>query len=58
MSRMIGSLEPGKYADIAIMDVPDYRDLPRRAGHHDVSVVVRGGRVVWRAVGASGLSSD
>ena len=27
-----GSLEPGKSADLLVMDVPDYRELPRRAG--------------------------
>jgi imidazolonepropionase len=49
MSRVTGSLEPGKSADILIMDVPDYRDLARRAGHHDLSLVLHAGRVIWRA---------
>ena len=30
------------------MDVDDYRELARRAGHHDVSLVMRAGKVVYR----------
>ncbi len=48
MSHVNGSLEPGKQADLILMDVPDYRELPRRAGHHDVHLVMRGGRIVYR----------
>jgi imidazolonepropionase len=48
MSHVTGSLEPGKQADLILMDVPDYRELPRRAGHHDVHLVMRAGRVVYR----------
>ncbi len=48
MSHVTGSLEPGKQADLILMDVSDYRELPRRAGHHDVHLVMRAGRVVYR----------
>ena len=48
LSNVIGSLEPGKSADLLMMEVPDYRDLARRAGHHDVSLVMRAGKVVFR----------
>ena len=48
LSHVTGSLEPGKSADLLILDVPDYRDLPRRAGHTDVSLVMRAGRIVFR----------
>jgi len=51
MSHVTGSLEPGKYADLIMMEVPDYRDLPRRAGHHDISLVMRAGVVVSRNAG-------
>lgn len=47
LSRITGSLEPGKSADLLLMDVPDYRDLPRRVGHHDASLVMRAGEVVF-----------
>jgi len=43
-----GSLAPGRRADLIIMDVPDYRDLMTRAGHHDVMSVMRAGRIIFR----------
>ncbi len=51
MSHVTGSLEPGKSADLIMMEVPDYRDLPRRAGHHDVTLVMRAGVIVSRRAG-------
>jgi imidazolonepropionase len=46
MSHVTGSLDPGKHADLLVMDVPDYRDLARRPGHNDVLFAVRGGHVM------------
>src|SRR5581483_2269314 len=43
-----GSLAPGRPADLIVLDVPDYRDLMTRAGHHDVTIVMRAGRVIYR----------
>jgi imidazolonepropionase len=48
LSHVTGSLEPGKWADLIVMEVPDYRELARRAGHHDVSLVMRAGQIVLR----------
>jgi len=48
MSHVTGSLEPGRSADLVLMDVPDYRELSRRAGHNDVQLVMRAGRAVYR----------
>jgi imidazolonepropionase len=48
MSHVTGSLEPGKSADLVVMDVPDYRELTRRVGHNDVELVVRAGQPVYR----------
>ena len=48
LSHVTGSLAPGKAADICVMDVGDYHELTRRAGHHDVSLVMRAGKVVYR----------
>jgi imidazolonepropionase len=41
-----GSLEPGKDADLILVDVPDYRHIGYRFGTNLVSRVVQGGRVV------------
>ncbi len=48
ISHVTGSIEPGKSADLAVMDVPDYRELTRRAGHNDVELVIRAGQPVYR----------
>lgn len=48
LSHVTGSLEPGKSADLLVMEVADYRDLARRAGHHDLGLVMRSGKVVFR----------
>jgi imidazolonepropionase len=49
LSHVTGSLEPGKPADLLILDVSDYRELVRRAGHHDASIVMRAGQVIYRS---------
>ncbi len=41
----IGSLEPGKLADILIADVPDYRHLAYRFGTNPVETVIKRGRI-------------
>ena len=51
MSTVAGSVEPGKQADLAIMDVSDYRDLAKRQGHNDVYKTLRGGRPLYRRAG-------
>lgn len=41
----IGSLEPGKQADLLVLSVPDYRQLGYRFGGNLVRLVVKRGRV-------------
>jgi imidazolonepropionase len=41
----IGSLEPGKQADLIILNVPDYRHLGYRFGGNLVQTVVKKGRI-------------
>jgi len=53
ISSAAGSLEPGKAADLLVMDVSDYRELARRPGHSDVQLVIRGGHAVYRRGGLS-----
>ena len=44
----VGSLEPGKQADVLILDVPDYRHLGYRYGTNLVQTVIKAGAVAWR----------
>jgi len=45
-SLQIGSLEPGKQADLLILSVPDYRHLGYRFGPNLVKKVIKKGQVV------------
>ena len=51
LSHVTGSLEPGKSGDVLILDIPDYHEIPRRAGHNDIQIAMRAGRVVYRRPG-------
>ena len=45
----LGSLEPGKQADLAFFDVGDYREIPFYFGMNLCSMTMRQGRVIYRA---------
>lgn len=45
-SDELGSLEPGKRADVIVLDGPA-EHVPYRFGHNPVAVVIAGGEVVW-----------
>jgi imidazolonepropionase len=48
-NRHIGSIEVGKYADLAIFDVEDYREIPYYFGvNHCVMTIKRGETVYSR----------
>lgn len=55
MSTVAGSVDPGKQADLVMMDVGDYRDMAERPGHNDVYMVVRAGKPVYRRAGLLSL---
>ena len=42
----VGSLEPGKQADIVIFDCPDYRQIPYFFGVNHVATVIKRGKVL------------
>lgn len=46
LGQQTGSLQPGKWADLVIMDVPDYRHVGYRFGTNLVHTVVKKGAVV------------
>jgi imidazolonepropionase len=45
-AQRVGSLEPGKQADLILLDAADYRHLGYRFGTNLVSAVMKGGRWV------------
>ncbi len=45
--KEIGSLEPGKQADLLILDIPDYRHLVYHFGVNHVEKVIKKGKLVW-----------
>jgi imidazolonepropionase len=44
----VGTLEPGKVADVVVTDVPDYRHIVYRLGHNPVWMTIYGGHIVHR----------
>jgi len=46
-SHRIGSLEVGKYADMALFDVQDYREIPYYFGVNHCALTLKRGEVVW-----------
>jgi imidazolonepropionase len=47
MSDRIGSIEPGKQADLVVLDTP-VEHVPYRFGRNPVRTVIAGGKVVWQ----------
>ncbi len=48
MGGEVGSLDPGKRADLVVWDAPDHRHLPYTMGTSLVRTVVTGGKIVVR----------
>lgn len=46
-SDRLGSLEPGKQADLAVMDVDDYRKIPYYFGWNHCVMTVKQGRIIY-----------
>jgi imidazolonepropionase len=44
MAHKVGSLEPGKRADLLILDTTDYRQLSYQFGQNLVDTVIKSGR--------------
>jgi imidazolonepropionase len=48
----IGSIEPGKRADLAIFSVPDYRLIPYYFGFNLCAMTIRRGKIIYRGATA------
>ena len=44
----IGSLEPGKVADLVVLNVPDYHDLRNSLGTNMVHQTIKSGKVIYQ----------
>ena len=44
----VGSLEIGKQADLSILEVPDYREIPYHFGVNLVYMTIKNGSILYR----------
>jgi imidazolonepropionase len=51
LGHVLGTLEAGKRADLIVMNLPDYREIPRRFGTNHVGMVIREGKIVFNRTG-------
>ncbi len=51
LGHILGSIEAGKHADLLVMNVPDYREIPRRFGMNHVGMAIREGKIVFNRNG-------
>jgi imidazolonepropionase len=49
IEHQVGTIEPGKTADVVVSDLPDFRHLAYRVAHNPCRTVVRHGKVVCSA---------
>lgn len=47
-SHLIGSIEPGKWGDMVVIDYPSYGFIPYHAGMNPVQLTIKKGNIVWR----------
>jgi imidazolonepropionase len=47
LADQVGSLEAGKYADLAVFDVSDYREIPYQFGVNHVALTMKRGEVLY-----------
>jgi len=51
ISDRVGSLEYGKDADLLMLNLTDYRDIPRQFGVNHVGLALRAGSLVFNRIG-------
>jgi imidazolonepropionase len=47
LASRVGSLEPGKFGDLVVLNVSDYRDLRNSLGTNIVHQTVKNGHVIY-----------
>jgi imidazolonepropionase len=47
LAHTTGTLEVGKRADMLVLNLPDYRELPRRFGTNHVGMAIRDGKIAF-----------
>ena len=57
-AKKTGSIEPGKIADLAIMNLSDYHDLRSSLGTNVVHQTIRNGKVIYREADVSCRRTD
>jgi imidazolonepropionase len=58
LGHRCGSLEPGKAADLLLLNVADYREVPEQAGINHVHMVWKNGGVIYQEGEVTGWSSQ
>jgi imidazolonepropionase len=51
LAEEVGSVEEGKAADLVVLDLENYRQIPYFFGQVPVAAVIQGGRVVYERPG-------
>jgi imidazolonepropionase len=51
----VGSLEPGKDADVIVINAEDYREIPYHFGSNAVAITIKRGRVLYQEGEVAGL---
>jgi imidazolonepropionase len=53
-----GSLEPGKAADLLMLNVTDYREVAEQIGVNHVHMVLKNGKVIYHEGEVTGWTSQ
>ncbi len=51
LGHVIGSLEIGKRADVLVLNLRDYREMPRQFGVNHVGMAIREGKIIFNRTG-------
>ncbi len=47
-AKQLGTIEPGKQADLVVLNAPDYRHLSYHIGVNSVDRVIKRGKTIWK----------